>query len=81
MYPYTNPNFITKVLNAMKGIKWTSLLEGTQKTLGVVNQAIPVFLKTDIPESQTARAKMSRIESIRFGERIVFNPLSVLNLK
>ena len=43
MYPYNNPTFITKVLNAMKEIKWTSLLDGTQKTLGVVNQAIPVF--------------------------------------
>ena len=43
MYPYNNPTFITKVLNAMKDIKWTSLLDGTQKTLGVVNQAIPVF--------------------------------------
>jgi len=26
-----------------KGINWSSLLANTQKTLGVINQAIPVF--------------------------------------
>ena len=55
MYPYNNPTFITKVLNAMKNIKWTSLLDGTQKTLGVVNQAIPVFYQIK-PIVQNAKA-------------------------
>ena len=43
MYPYSNPTFLMKTLNTLKDIKWTSLLDGTQKTLGVLNQAIPVF--------------------------------------
>lgn len=43
MYPYSNPTFLMKTLNTLKEIKWTSLLDGTQKTLGVLNQAIPVF--------------------------------------
>lgn len=33
---------LSKGLNTLKSINWGSLLEGTQKTLGVINQAIPV---------------------------------------
>ena len=42
MYPYTNPSLITKGLNIFKNIKWGTILDGTQKTLGVINQAIPI---------------------------------------
>ena len=42
MYPYTNPSLITRGLSAIKNIKWATLLDGTQKTLGVINQAIPI---------------------------------------
>lgn len=42
MYPYSNPSIITKSLTALKNIKWATLLDGTQKTLGVINQAIPI---------------------------------------
>ena len=42
MYPYSNPTLITRGLNAIKTIKWGTFLEGTQKTLGVINQAIPI---------------------------------------
>lgn len=49
MYP--NPYMVTaatktglfsKGLSSLKAINWGGLLEGTQKTLGVINQAIPV---------------------------------------
>lgn len=33
---------LTRGLNAIKAVNWSALLDGTQKTLGVVNQAIPV---------------------------------------
>ena len=42
MYPYTNPSFITKGLNLLKNLTWTEFLDGTSKTLGVINQAIPI---------------------------------------
>ena len=42
MYPYQNPSTITKALSLLKNIKWGTLLDGTQKTLGVINQAIPI---------------------------------------
>lgn len=49
MYP--NPYMMTTVaktgllskgISSLKAINWSGLLEGTQKTLGVINQAIPV---------------------------------------
>lgn len=42
MYPYSSPSILTKGLSAIKNIKWATLLDGTQKTLGVINQAIPI---------------------------------------
>ena len=42
MYPYQNPSMIGKTLSLLKNIKLGALLDGTQKTLGVINQAIPV---------------------------------------
>ena len=43
MYPYSSPNILAKGLSAIKSIKWGALLEGTSKTLNVVNQAIPII--------------------------------------
>lgn len=43
MYPYANPSIITKGLSFIKSIKWGSLLDGTGKALGVINQAIPII--------------------------------------
>lgn len=42
MYPYPNPSILSRGLSLIKNIKWGSLLDGTQKTLGVINQAIPI---------------------------------------
>lgn len=42
MYPYSNPSILAKSINTLKNIKWGTLLDGTQKTLGVINQAIPI---------------------------------------
>ncbi|MBR2997696.1 MAG: hypothetical protein IKF37_01290 [Bacilli bacterium] len=42
MYPYANTSLITKALSMFKNLKWTEFLDGTQKTLGVINQAIPI---------------------------------------
>ena len=45
MHPnqFTNPSLISKLLNLKDTIKWSELLEGTKKTLDVVNQAIPIY--------------------------------------
>lgn len=44
---YSNPYQITKIptkglLSSIKAIDWKALLDSTQKTLGVINQAIPI---------------------------------------
>lgn len=44
MFPntYVRPSLFRRGLQASKAINWGSLLDGTQKTLGVINQAIPI---------------------------------------
>lgn len=42
MNPYATPGLLSKGLGLTKAINWTSFLDGTQKTLGVINQAIPI---------------------------------------
>lgn len=43
MNPYTYSGLLGKGLSLTKSINWSALLDGTQKTLGVINQAIPVY--------------------------------------
>lgn len=42
MYPYQNPSILAQAFSALKGIKWGTIIDGTGKTLGVINQAIPI---------------------------------------
>jgi len=42
MYPNYYPGILSRGINLMKSIKWGAVLDGTQKTLGVINQAIPI---------------------------------------
>ena len=45
-FPYTSFSQVPKVgglKSLFGGIKWSSILSGTQKTLNIVNQAIPII--------------------------------------
>ncbi len=42
MYPYPSPSLLSKGISMIKNIQWGAFLDGTQKTLGVINQAIPI---------------------------------------
>ena len=44
-YPYQNRNILGKgsSLISLKKINWSNILNNTQKTLNVINQAIPVY--------------------------------------
>jgi hypothetical protein len=47
MYPYmtntvSNPGIFNRLLGSIRGINFSSILSGTQKTLGIVNQTIPL---------------------------------------
>ena len=41
-YPYMRPSIFSRGLSIAKNLNWSTLLDGTQKTLGVINQAIPI---------------------------------------
>lgn len=41
-YPYMRPSLFGRWANLAKGFSWSGFLDGTQKTLGVINQAIPI---------------------------------------
>ena len=43
MYPYQNISLFSKGFSLLKNINWGAFLDGTGKTLGVINQAIPVI--------------------------------------
>lgn len=43
MYPGINENIISKSIGLLKNINFSAFLDGTQKTLGVINQAIPIY--------------------------------------
>lgn len=43
MYPGVNESIISKGISILKGINFSAFLDGTQKTLGVINQAIPIY--------------------------------------
>ena len=58
MYPYANPSLLSRGLSLFKTIKWGTLLDGTQKTLGVINQAIPIFYQVK-PMVSNARAMLN----------------------
>ncbi|MBE6160065.1 MAG: hypothetical protein E7157_03340 [Lactobacillales bacterium] len=47
MYPYmtsqvVKPGIFSRIFGSLKGINFSSILSGTQKTLGIVNQTIPL---------------------------------------
>ena len=42
MYPYNFARPQSKITGLIKGINFSNLLDGCQKTLGVINQAIPI---------------------------------------
>ena len=41
-YPYMRPSLCGRWASLAKGFSWSGFLDGTQKTLGVINQAIPI---------------------------------------
>ena len=43
MYPNINTNMFRSGIQLLRSIDFPALLDGTSKTLGVINQAIPVY--------------------------------------
>ncbi len=75
MYPYTNPSLISQGLNMIKNIKWGTLLDGTSKTLGVINQAIPIIyqVKPIIGNMKTISKIVTNLSDNQDNEKVVDN--------
>ncbi len=63
-YPYARGGLFSKGLGLTKAINWGGLLEGTQKTLGVINQAIPIVYQVK-PIIQNAKTMFRIADEIR----------------
>ena len=53
-YPYPKVGLFSRFSNLAKGFSFTSFLDGTQKTLGVINQAITIVYQVK-PMFQNAK--------------------------
>ena len=66
MFPnqVVRPSLFSRGLSLTKGINWSSFLDGTQKTLGVINQAIPIVYQVR-PMLANARTMFKIADEIR----------------
>ncbi len=71
MFPNTfmRPNLFSRGLQASKAINWSGLLDGTQKTLGVINQAIPIVYQVK-PLIGNAKAMFKIADALSGGEDV-----------
>ncbi len=62
--PYVRPSLLGRALSATKSFNFSSFLDGTQKTLGIINQAIPIVYQVK-PMFQNARTMFKIADEIR----------------
>lgn len=71
----TKTGLLSKSLSSIKAVNWGNLLEGTQKTLGVINQAIPVVYQIK-PIINNARTIFKIAGSMQEDSNITTNETS-----
>ena len=64
--PYVRPSLFSRGISLAKGINWGGILDGTQKTLGVINQAIPIVYQVK-PMISNARTMFKIADEVRGG--------------
>ena len=74
MFPnqITNPGIFGKGLGVLKTVNWTGILDGTQKTLGIINQAIPIVYQVK-PIINNARTLFKIADVIKNPSNDVFS--------
>ncbi|MBO5120444.1 MAG: hypothetical protein J6C28_02000 [Bacilli bacterium] len=70
------PGFLGR-LNALKNVNWTGILDGTQKTLGIINQAIPIVYQVK-PIINNARTMFRIADVIKSPSDDVFRDNTVV---
>ncbi len=69
--PYFNYNNINKSAN-FKRLNFASILDGTQKTLSIINQAIPIIYQLK-PLYQNAKTAFKVVNAIKEDDKININ--------
>ena len=78
-YNMTQPSLFSKLLGGIKGIKFSSILSGTQKTLNVVNQTIPL-VKQVSPVMKNAKTMFKVMNEFKkSGTKLQYNSNSNTN--
>ncbi len=67
-YPYNYPKN-NRFLSNFKRINWSSFLDGTQKTLSIINQAIPVIYQIK-PIYQNAKTAFKVVNELKKDNNI-----------
>lgn len=91
-YPYLNsipyaaaPTKTGLLKSLFGGIKWSSIINGTQKTLGIVNQAIPLIKQAGpvINNAKTMFKVMNEFKKpdINIEEKVADNIVENINSK
>ena len=62
--PFVRPSLFGRLFGSTKNFNFGSFLDGTQKTLGVINQAIPIVYQVK-PMFQNARTMFKIADEIR----------------
>ena len=65
--PYIRPSLLSKGASLAKGINWSGILDGTQKTLGVINQAIPIVYQVK-PMISNAKTMFKIADEVRSSD-------------
>lgn len=63
-YPYNNYGSTMGALSGLKRFNWSSFLDGAQRTLGVINQAIPLFYQIK-PLYENAKTAFKVVNAIK----------------
>ncbi|MEG2322395.1 MAG: hypothetical protein RSB71_02785 [Bacilli bacterium] len=76
--PATKVGLFSKLLG---GLKWSSIISGTQKTLGIVNQAIPLIkqAKPVLNNAKTMFKVMNEFKKVDVPPAKVASTPSVIN--
>ena len=62
-YPFNYPRR-NNIFSNVKNFKWSSFLDGTQKTLSIINQAIPIIYQIK-PIYQNAKAAIKVVNAFK----------------
>lgn len=63
-YPYARGGLLSRLFGGASNFSWSSFLDGTQKTLGVINQALPIVNQVR-PMISNARTMFRIADEIR----------------